>query len=199
MPSVFLIGWRFCCFSSVLIHIKFLSNFNTLKPRERPDFHTRSRCLFWTWVQRIHRHLSPAASQENQIQTLSINVSAALPNTDSFFLCFIQNFFFFFFCVHGMQNFPGQGPNPHHSSGLSHSSDDARSFPARPPGHSQSYSCYCSDENQRVRRPGWLSSKAGPFLTRRVFSAKLCLCAYNPLCKTRRAVHMFPRVQMRND
>ena len=32
--------------ASVLIHIKFLSNFNTLKPRERPDFHTQSRCLF---------------------------------------------------------------------------------------------------------------------------------------------------------
>ena len=35
---------------------------------------------------------------------------------------------------HSMQKFPDQGSNPHHSSDLSHSSDNARSLITKPPG-----------------------------------------------------------------
>ena len=40
-------------------------------------------------------------------------------------------------CEHGLQKFPGQGSNPHHSCYQSHSSDHARSLITEPPGNSQ--------------------------------------------------------------
>ena len=54
-----------------------------------------------------------------------------------FWACLL--FYYYYFCwAHGMQKFLGQGSNlgqewnPHHSSGLSHSSDNARSLTTRP-------------------------------------------------------------------
>ena len=43
---------------------------------------------------------------------------------------FLRIFFFFSFfgCASGIQNFPGQGLNPCHSSNLSHSNDNNRSL-----------------------------------------------------------------------
>ena len=46
-------------------------------------------------------------------------------------------FFLFFGCPHGMWNFPGQGSNSHHSTGPSHSSDNAGPSTTRPPGNSR--------------------------------------------------------------
>lgn len=34
--------------------------------------------------------------------------------------------FFFFFCIRGVQKFPGKGSNPHHSSDPSHCGDSAK-------------------------------------------------------------------------
>ena len=41
----------------------------------------------------------------------------------------------FFDCTHNMQKFPGQGLNPLHSSNLGHSSNNAGSLTAGPPGN----------------------------------------------------------------
>ena len=51
-------------------------------------------------------------------------------NENPLFFPFI--FFFFFGCACSMQKFPGQGSNQYHSNDLTHSSDNARSFTARP-------------------------------------------------------------------
>ena len=42
--------------------------------------------------------------------------------------CIPRASFFFFGHAHGMQKFPGQGSNLHHSSSHSHSSDNARAL-----------------------------------------------------------------------
>ena len=39
--------------------------------------------------------------------------------------------FYFFGCAQGLQNFPGQGSNPHYISDPSHRSDNARSLTCR--------------------------------------------------------------------
>ena len=54
-----------------------------------------------------------------------------------FYFQWIKLFFFFFGQAGGMQRFPGQGSNPCHSHGLSHSSDNTRSLTTRSPGNSQ--------------------------------------------------------------
>ena len=56
--------------------------------------------------------------------------------------------------IHGMQKFPGQGSNPHHSSDLSHRSDDVRSLTARPPGNSGNNIFKCWERSQIYWR-GW--------------------------------------------
>ena len=45
--------------------------------------------------------------------------------------------FFFFGHALGMQKFPGQGSNPHHSSDPNYSNDNAGSSTAKPAGNSQ--------------------------------------------------------------
>ena len=55
--------------------------------------------------------------------------------TTVLFVCLFACLLVCFGCVHGMQTFPSQRSNPHHSSNLSHSSDNAGSLTARPPGN----------------------------------------------------------------
>lgn len=114
----------------LFIYLRFLGTFFTLKMKTKPVV-----IIFFMRNTQRHQVLYPLALQINFHHLFNYM-------TEAYCMFFqIKKYIFFLFFVHAysMQNFPGQYLKPHHSSHLSHSSDNARSLTAEASGISQKY------------------------------------------------------------